>query len=393
MGTAYEHLTYPTTAIRQAVHSEWGDNTVRVDPAILNAIDLVLPGEAAVLAMMARVGNIRHVGNAKYTVQEETPIRDMTTIASVTDTDTIVVASYLHIIGGQMILNIEKNVMARVEATPTSTTIELERSYATGGKEAVAWSVGDHILTLGTALEEGQDCVDAVARATGSHFNYAQEHQGKVMLTSLAKLQDYRGPAEWDRVMRQGVAHFKRGINKALILANEAVKGTGQAGSLPVFVNRGLRGYAEEFGQLIDLGTRLTLKGLKSALAHTAAVTGATKLTVLGGYRTAEDIGNLPEASNSIRTTRDDKGLGWEIKHVDFTGGSANIVVDRCLDSAGLPPMLFAFDMNYCGLAEFEPYTVSRIDQLGASRDAAEMHRRVGFECHRPDGIGMITYV
>ena len=381
---ANEHIAGTGAAGSAAI----ADTTaIRVKPEVDDAIAMVEPAEAPLDTLLRLVASRKSVENPVFNVQEEHPLKNITTVsAAEAATDTVIGfddASFL--VPTHLGLNVRTGEQIRINTDATldrgtGVVTGITRSF--GSNAAAAMVAGDTIVWMSTALEEGQDKIQARMRATGSHRNRCQMIEHGISITEQNALLGVFGVNERSRLDAQGILEFRKMRNRAFLLGQQ--NGATDVDQI-VHSTDGLRQIATQFNNA-NIGPGVTYSAIALALSqvirHGGGVSGR-RLWGLTDQATWNLISGLPEITALARTTPDDDTIGFEITKITFPGGMLNLTIDHNLESFG--GEIIVFDLNFLEVKQLIPTTVRiGVQTPGAHRHESQIFSQEGLAVKLP---------
>jgi hypothetical protein len=324
----------------------------------------------------------------QYTVQEQHPINDETTVASAaTATDTtITFDDNTFMVPTMVVKNLRTGEQFRagnsaVIDTGAGTITNMQRSR--GETAAAAMVVGDRIITLNTALAEGQDKIDSRSRSTGSHTNFAAMIEHDISISEQNAIVNVFGPSERARLEMQNLLEFRKMRNRSLLLSEPSTDATTDTNV--VHTTGGLRWLASQFNNH-NVGPGFTYDTIAEALVALARHGGAAQGREFWGitsHRIWLQLSSLPEARDAIRTDRNETTVGNVIKDIVFPGGVWHIMIDHNMEK--FEDEILIFDLKHVGKATYIPVsTRDNVQTPGAHREEKQIFVQEGFRCTLP---------
>lgn len=363
------------------------NNTVRIRPEVDEEIAKIEPESAPLDTLLRLASNLGSVSNPEYDVQEEHPLKHKTTVAvaATAATTTLDLDDVGFVIPTMIGMNTRTNEHFWVQndsvITAADGTITLvTRSF--GQTAAQAMVVGDTIIFTSTALEEGQNKIDARMRTTGNHKNFTQFMEHGISLSTQQALLGVFGPNERNRLKDQGLLEYRKMRNRALLL-NEPFKDT-TSGDQAVYSTGGLRWIASQFNNA-NVGPGVSYdviaQSMTQVIRHGGGVQGRT-FWGLTNQKIWNIVSGLPEIRNNTRTTRDDDTVGFEVSHIKFPGGMLNLAIDHTLEDFD---EMIVFDLNNISVAQYIAMSVrDAVQTPGSHREESQIFSQEGLKVRIP---------
>jgi len=334
-------------------------NSVRLQPSVDTRIAMVEPAETPNLTLYNAIGNGVSINSPEHTVQEEWPINHIavgTAVEPLAET-TIAMADTTMIIPTMTLINIRTGEQMYVQTVASTTSITVVRAFGTTAEAATA--AGDRFMILSPAPEEGQDRIQNLMRATGSHINYAQKFAHSTGITDIMELRAVYGPKEEARLNTQMIAEMKKKMNRSYLFGEpkKDTAGTLISGTHDVYVTGGVIYWAKLYNN-ITLPGAVTYNSLMRALAAIFRFGGKAERWGVGSTRVMQTISQLLPQTVQVNSTMSENTLGIEVTRIKGVGISAlNLVADYTFDEEGLDDMLVVEDLNYIDQGIYEPWT------------------------------------
>lgn len=378
---------------KSGAFAENSGNAVRLKPEVEARIAKIEPPDTPVLTILNMMaGKSETIGAPTYNVQEEWPIAHMlqgTAIEPANET-TIAMADTTWVIPATIIMNTRTDEKMYVATVPNATSVTVVRHFGTTA--AAATLATDRFMVLGVATEEGQDKVQAVMRATGSHVNYAQKIAKAAAITDIMENRAVYGPTEKSRLNEQNILDYKRQWNRTLIYGEPFAQPAGTvAGQVhTIYTTGGIRYWAQLYNR-IDMGGEFTWKTFARALQACSRFGGKGEKVGLTSQRLWVEISSMPEVRDLTRVERTETEVGWEINRIKFPGGRMNLMVDYNTEEQGLDDECIVFDMRYLSMAVYEGESAEQDTQTpGAYRKEWQIFSRKGLKQRLPVSSGLL---
>ncbi len=366
-------------------------NAIRIKPEVDARIAMIEPAEAPLDTLLRIVGKTGNVSSEEFSVQEQYPLKNKTTIAATaTAGDTTLdfddVSFMIPTLVGKVLRTGEQiwfNNTSVITPTDGNVTNVLRSASDSGGTAAAALVVGDEVVFSGPALEEGQDKLQLEARMTGDHINYAQMTEHDIGISEQTALRGVFGPSERDLRNMAGTLEFRKRRNRMLLL-NEPLKDT-TTGVQSLYITGGLRYWANQFN-VADVGPGITYDIMAQALAgliRNGGGVGGRQVWGLTSQKVWNLVSGLPEIRNLARTTPDDDTVGFEVSNIKFPGGMGRLTIDHNMED--FSDEIIWFDLNFLEVAQFIPTSLKRNTETdGAHREEWQIYSQEGLKVRLP---------
>jgi hypothetical protein len=356
------------------------DNLIdaRLEPEISSNITKIRPWETMFLYFLEQIqGKVRKTGQPEFTQQEESSLQYTATVATAANASTtsIVVGSAAHLVKWLILQNTRTGEQLRIESISSNTLTVATRPFGTTPPAAML--VGDTLMVLATALQEGSDAGHMRMRGTDSFTLYCQLIEHNFGMTDLTALRNYRGPTEDNRLAEQAAVEFKQMQQRAFLLG-EPHKDTSDG--LVTYATAGLRYFCRQRTD-IDMLTALSYQSIAEALYTAARYSTAPKLMAFTSGKILMQL--MPLMKEFIRTTKDDTTLGYEVEYIKFPGRrQVHLFALPELDEDGYNREILVTDLNVLEIREFEPLRSQQIRKdTGAHRKDHQLFCRRGLGC------------
>jgi hypothetical protein len=364
-------------------------NTVRIRPEVSAQIAKVEPLETPLLTLLEKVGKFTKVGNKRFTIQEEWPLCNRTTVtAGINSSATSVTPADSTIATANMLAqNTRTGEQLLITAASSSWTIV--RGYGT--TPAAAMVAGDTLLLIGTVLPEGYSRPATLSRAPNMHSNQTTKSHHAIQLTKDMLSYDFYGVPEVTRLEAQEVLEFKKRQERHLLFDEPVWDDAGSNSTYPRSVNGGARWYCKLYNRF-NMGGVVTLRGIRHVLTACSRYGGAGEKIILTGSTVFSLLSDLPQLLGAgqnepmmIST------LGDNVKRFSFPGGSATIALDYNFEGAGLDSEALILDARYLEGREFRALEVERdVQDPGSGFKQDQMIVDRGLACTMPLAWGYV---
>lgn len=193
------------------------ETEARLARDVAAAIKLLDGDSTPWLVMLNELGTL-DAKAIKVEVLEDALVSRFDTLASslAADATTMVVSNYKRFTEGSIVI-INGSEQVRVSATPTTSTVTIERAYGNTNKAA---SSGDKLIVINEAIKDGSDIGDAVSSTVTAPHNFVQNFARPFKVTIQAQQVDTFGANDLDHQAMKAMLEIKKDVEYSLLVAS-----------------------------------------------------------------------------------------------------------------------------------------------------------------------------
>ena len=250
---------------------------------------------------------------------------------------TLTVNAYTDIVPGDLILNERTGEVILVTATPTTTTLTVQR--AVGTVAAAAINAADVMRTVGNAFEEGSVRPSAVAIIAARYVNNTQIFRNSWAVTkTAAAIPQIAGSGYVSESKQDCAALHAMAIEKALFFGQKFM---GTRNGQPFHTMEGLvaRVNAAASGNVTTLGATTNWTQFEAALDKTLETVtdpkGGNIRTVFVGGTARRVIHNIARLNSTYQITTAETGWGLQIDTIRTPRGTFEMIEHPLFNAYG----------------------------------------------------------
>lgn len=288
---------------------------------------------------------------------------------------TLTVNAYTDIVPGDLILNERTGEVILVTATPTTTTLTVQR--AVGTVVAAAINAADVMRTVGNAFEEGSVRPSAVAIIAARYVNNTQIFRNSWAVTkTAAAIPQIAGSGYVSESKQDCAALHAMAIEKALFFGQKYM---GTRNGQPFHTMEGLvaRVNAAASGNVTTLGATTNWTQFEAALDKTLETVtdpkGGNIRTVFVGGTARRVIHNIARLNSTYQITTAETGWGLQIDTIRTPRGTFEMIEHPLFNAYGgasmWAKMAVIADLNAFSLAYLRKTSDAGYNAAGALVD------------------------
>lgn len=288
---------------------------------------------------------------------------------------TLTVNAYTDIVPGDLILNERTGEVILVTATPTNTTLTVQR--AVGSTAAAAINAADVMRTIGNAFEEGSVRPSAVAIIADRYVNNTQIFRNSWAVTkTAAAIPQISGAGYVSESKQDCAALHAMAIEKALFFGQKFM---GTRNGQPFHTMEGIiaRVNAAASGNITTLGATTNWTQLEAALDKTLVTVtdpkGGNIRTMFVGGTARRVIHNIARLNSTYQITTAETGWGLQIDTIRTPRGTFEMIEHPLFNAYGgasmWAKMAVIADLNAFSLAYLRKTSDASYNSAGAIVD------------------------
>ena len=283
-------------------------------------------------------GRKKVTGNFKFEWLEDTvlPRYDVLGGALTADAATMTVTNYARFIKN-MLVRINKSEIVRVTATPSTTSVAIDR--AAGETSATTASSGEQLHILGMAFEEGSSIGDILSTIKTNPYNYTQIFRTLFGRTGTAEASKVYGETDKKYDRAKAIVEHAKDIENSFIMGERASSTSGGVDSKALRLTRGALAWISTNAQ--DAGGTLTEPEFDEWLRKSFRYGSASKLGIFSSKMCAVVNGF---AKQKLQVSVTGKKYGMDLTTYIFSGG-------KKVDFISHPLFENAVNTDFSGLA------------------------------------------
>ena len=288
---------------------------------------------------------------------------------------TLTVNAYTDIVPGDLLLNERTGEVILVVATPTATTLTVQR--AVGTVAAAAINAADVMRTVGNAFEEGSVRPSAVAIIAARYVNNTQIFRNSWAVTkTAAAIPQIAGSGYVSESKQDCAALHAMAIEKALFFGQKYM---GTKNGQPFHTMEGLvaRVTAAAAGNVTTLGATTNWTQFETALDKTLETVtdpkGGNIRTMFVGGTARRVIHNIARLNSTYQITTNETGWGLQIDTIRTPRGTFEMIEHPLFNAYGgasmWAKMAVIADLNAFSLAYLRKTSDAGYNAAGALVD------------------------
>ena len=288
---------------------------------------------------------------------------------------TLTVNAYTDIVPGDLILNERTGEVILVTATPTNTTLTVQR--AVGTVTAAAINAADVMRTVGNAFEEGSVRPSAVAIISARYVNNTQIFRNSWAVTkTAAAIPQIAGSGYVSESKQDCAALHAMAIEKALFFGQKFM---GTRNGQPFHTMEGIvaRVNAAASGNVTTLGATTNWTQFEAALDKTLETVtdpkGGNIRTMFAGGTARRVIHNIARLNSTYQITTNETGWGLQIDTIRTPRGTFEMIEHPLFNAYGgtsmWAKMAVIADLNAFSLAYLRKTSDASYNSAGALVD------------------------
>lgn len=288
---------------------------------------------------------------------------------------TLTVDAYTDIVPGDLLLNERTGEVILVTATPTNTTLTVQR--AVGTVAAAAINAADVMRTVGNAFEEGSVRPSAVAVIASRYVNNTQIFRNSWAVTkTAAAIPQIAGAGYVSESKQDCAALHAMAIEKALFFGQKFM---GTRNGQPFHTMEGIvaRVNAAASGNITTLGATTNWTQLEAALDKTLETVtdpkGGNIRTMFVGGTARRVIHNIARLNSTYQITTAETGWGLQIDTIRTPRGTFEMIEHPLFNAYGgasmWAKMAVICDLNAFSLAYLRKTSDASYNSAGALVD------------------------
>lgn len=288
---------------------------------------------------------------------------------------TLTVNAYTDIVPGDLLLNERTSEIILVTATPTATTLTVQR--AVGSTAAAAINAADVMRTIGNAFEEGSVRPSAVAIIAERYVNNTQIFRNSWAVTkTAAAIPQIAGAGYVSESKQDCAALHAMAIEKALFFGQKFM---GTRNGQPFHTMEGIvaRVNAAASGNITTLGATTNWTQLEAALDKTLVTVtdpkGGNIRTMFVGGTARRVIHNIARLNSTYQITTAETGWGLQIDTIRTPRGTFEMIEHPLFNAYGgasmWAKMAVIADLNAFSLAYLRKTSDASYNSAGALVD------------------------
>lgn len=288
---------------------------------------------------------------------------------------TLTVNAYTDIVPGDLLLNERTGEVILVTATPTATTLTVQR--AVGTTAAAAINAADVLRTVGNAFEEGSVRPSAVAIIAARYVNNTQIFRNSWAVTkTAAAIPQIAGSGYVSESKQDCAALHAMAIEKALFFGQKFM---GTRNGQPFHTMEGIiaRVNAAASGNITTLGATTNWTQFEAALDKTLETVtdpkGGNIRTMFVGGTARRVIHNIARLNSTYQITTNETGWGLQIDTIRTPRGTFEMIEHPLFNAYGgasmWAKMAVIADLNAFSLAYLRKTSDASYNSAGALVD------------------------
>lgn len=363
-------------------------NVLRIAPEVEDRIHKIGADLNGFLTLTRAIGKTKRIQAYEWSWHESWPIKVQTTVnaainasatTGLTLTDAICIKD-------RILLNIETGEQILCTASTSGQPSTIVRQFGTNA--AAAWTAGDRVLILGSALEEGQDKPERIMRTTNTLSNVTQKmHEAFALTDRMQNLKMY-GPKEAQRLRVDSIENLHKQRSRVLLFSQP--KKTGAATGTTY--SRTATGGVEFWCGLYNAMKMpcLTEDGI-AAFMEPLMANGSGNWVFYTGSRVSRFFTQILARSGRIQQPRSDNTLGLKVAKFSYGDVDVSIVKDRNFDLAGKNDRILVVDADCLSIVSSESMQIeNNVETPGSLRDETQITVCEGVQCDNPAACGVI---
>ena len=297
------------------------------------------------------------------------------TAAALAADTSITVAAYTDIVPGDLLLNERTGEVILVTATPTATTLTVQR--AVGTVAAAAINAADVMRTVGNAFEEGSVRPSAVAIIAERYVNNTQIFRNSWAVTkTAAAIPQIAGSGYVSESKQDCAALHAMAIEKALFFGQKFM---GTRNGQPFHTMEGIipRVNAAASGNVTTLGATTNWTQFEAALDKTLETVtdpkGGNIRTMFVGGTARRVIHNIARLNSTYQITTNETAWGLQIDTIRTPRGTFEMIEHPLFNAYGAAStwakMAVIADLNAFSLAYLRKTSDASYNSAGALVD------------------------
>lgn len=291
------------------------------------------------------------------------------------DATTLTVNAYTDIVPGDLLLNERTSEIILVTATPTNTSLTVQR--AVGSTAAAAINAADVMRTIGNAFEEGSVRPSAVAIIAERYVNNTQIFRNSWAVTkTAAAIPQIAGSGYVSESKQDCAALHAMAIEKALFFGQKFM---GTRNGQPFHTMEGIiaRVNAAASGNITTLGATTNWTQLEAALDKTLETVtdpkGGNIRTMFVGGTARRVIHNIARLNSTYQITTAETAWGLQIDTIRTPRGTFEMIEHPLFNAYGgasmWAKMAVIADLNAFSLAYLRKTSDAGYNSAGALVD------------------------
>ena len=288
---------------------------------------------------------------------------------------TLTVNAYTDIVPGDLLLNERTSEIILVTATPTGTTLTVQR--AVGSTAAAAINAADVMRTIGNAFEEGSVRPSAVAIIAERYVNNTQIFRNSWAVTkTAAAIPQIAGAGYVSESKQDCAALHAMAIEKALFFGQKFM---GTRNGQPFHTMEGIvaRVNAAASGNITTLGATTNWTQLEAALDKTLVTVtdpkGGNIRTMFVGGTARRVVHNIARLNSTYQITTAETAWGLQIDTIRTPRGTFEMIEHPLFNAYGgasmWAKMAVIADLNAFSLAYLRKTSDASYNSAGALVD------------------------
>lgn len=288
---------------------------------------------------------------------------------------TLTVDAYTDIVPGDLLLNERTSEIILVTATPTGTTLTVQR--AVGSTAAAAINAADVMRTIGNAFEEGSVRPSAVAIIAERYVNNTQIFRNSWAVTkTAAAIPQIAGAGYVSESKQDCAALHAMAIEKALFFGQKFM---GTRNGQPFHTMEGIvaRVNAAASGNITTLGATTNWTQLEAALDKTLVTVtdpkGGNIRTMFVGGTARRVVHNIARLNSTYQITTAETAWGLQIDTIRTPRGTFEMIEHPLFNAYGgasmWAKMAVIADLNAFSLAYLRKTSDASYNSAGALVD------------------------
>ena len=288
---------------------------------------------------------------------------------------TLTVDAYTDIVPGDLLLNERTSEIILVTATPTGTTLTVQR--AVGSTAAAAINAADVMRTIGNAFEEGSVRPSAVAIIAERYVNNTQIFRNSWAVTkTAAAIPQIAGAGYVSESKQDCAALHAMAIEKALFFGQKFM---GTRNGQPFHTMEGIvaRVNAAASGNITTLGATTNWTQLEAALDKTLVTVtdpkGGNIRTMFVGGTARRVVHNIARLNSTYQITTTETAWGLQIDTIRTPRGTFEMIEHPLFNAYGgasmWAKMAVIADLNAFSLAYLRKTSDASYNSAGALVD------------------------
>ena len=357
------------------------------------AMRMLQPSEGPLTSIMMKL-NAKPADNADFEWYEDDLVPHFDTLggALTTGATTMTVTNYKRFRLGHLV-KINRREIVRVTATPSSTTVSIQRAFGTTA--ALAASSADQLHIIGTAFEEGSAKAAIITTTKVQKTNYAEIFKTAWGVTNTNKHTKQYGGSDAVKEKANKLLEHKRDIEFAL-WHGEAKKDT-TTGTHPIRETKGILSFIST--NAVDAGGELTEEEWEDWLRRCFRF-GSDEKMVFCAPKVIGVVNSF--ARGKLQTVSGDQKYGVSITRYENAGRKVLLVENKQFsneslsDLDGIAGMAVCLDMGDLALRYMRGKIVGEqldIETPGDDLEQGQYVSELGLEMSLEKKHGILTGV